>query len=348
MTRALSAVRPASRHHDRSARTPRPRASGCLRVARAEARLPARNDHRGARSDRFSSRSSGPNALALPELYDSLPRRYCPPASGDRRSATWSGIESYVPAFLAAAAKQNHLSDLAEAVGRAVGGPAGLGRRQGPARLDRGPPRATEKARDRLLPLIESKEAPIPSDVRRVLVRELAGAAELHDLALRLVDGESESKLANGLASYQGSLTRIHVNLYRSVGRSRRGAGAGAQDVPRRCARPRRRKQQRDSIDDSGASTRSAGSFSSSTPRSTRSESTVRSSNASRDDQADELGTTSEWESIASGVERALQAVRTADRRRSSTNWFPRQPLGRPRRGSGRVRLSARSRRAAC
>ena len=113
---------------------------------------------------------------------------------------------------------RNQLSQLAEAVGKAAAAhPDWSGGKLLLALIEvrRG---LMEKARTRLVPLIESKETPIPVDVRRALVRELAGAPELHDLALRLADGEGESKLANGLVRYQGSLTSIRVNLNRSVG----------------------------------------------------------------------------------------------------------------------------------
>ena len=197
---------------------------------------------RALASDRFSMRSTWQNTLAVPELFDVFRDEFVP-RSSEPTLATWSGIESFVPVFLAGAAQQNHLSELAEAVERsAAAHPGWSGGKVLLALVEirRG---LLEKAGGRLVPLIESKEAPMPIEVRRLLVRELAGAAELHELALRLGDGVDEPTLANGLASYQGSLTRIRVSLLRSLGHLPEARELAQKTLPRRRARPPRREQ---------------------------------------------------------------------------------------------------------
>ena len=120
--------------------------------------------------------------------------------------------------FLAEAARQNRLSNLEEMVSRASSArPAWAGGKAILALIDihRG---NDDQARARLLPLIESDQSPMPAHARRVIVSVMDGAPALHDLALRIADGVSDTSLTNWMTAYRGSLAQIHVDLYRSSG----------------------------------------------------------------------------------------------------------------------------------
>ena len=164
-----------------------------------------------------ASRGSWKQTFALPELYEVI-RDDLVPQPTETTLDPWTGIESYLPVFLAEAARQNRLSDLAEIVSRASSArPAWAGGKAILALIDihRG---NDDQARARLLPLIESDQSPMPAHARRVIVSVMDGARALHDLALRIADGVSDTSLTNWMTAYRGSLAQIHVDLYRSSG----------------------------------------------------------------------------------------------------------------------------------
>jgi predicted Zn-dependent protease len=162
--------------------------------------------------------SSWKKTFALPQLYE-IVRDDLVPQPAETRVETWSGIESYLPVFLAEAARQNRLSDLIEKVSRAATARPDWAGGQAILALIDVHRKREDQARARLLPLIDSKQAPMPADARRALVLGLEGAAELNDLALRIADDVDDLSLTSGRADYRGSLTQIHVDLYRSAGR---------------------------------------------------------------------------------------------------------------------------------